>query len=82
MKKNIEMVMLIIISGATFIPWIYIYEILGQGPVDGLIPNVFFIPTMIVLAVMVGIMNLMVVGSTIRFIGSILKARYRRTFKK
>lgn len=82
MKKNIEMITAMIICGVSFTPWIYIQSILGQGPVDGPVPNAFFIPTIITLAIMVGIMNLMVVSSTIRFIGSILKARYRRAFRK
>lgn len=82
MKKNIEMAMFIIISGATFTPWIYIRDICEQGPVAGPIPNMFFTPVMISLAIMIGVMNLMVVSSTIRFIVSVLKARYRRAFKK
>lgn len=82
MKKNMEMLAMIIICGASFTPWIYIRNILEQGPVEGPIPNMVFNPTMIVLAIMVGIMNLMVVIPTIRFISNVLKARYRRAFKK
>lgn len=82
MKKNVEMLAMSLITTMTFIPWIYIRGIWEQGPVAGSIPNVFFTPVMIALVVMLGIMNLMVVSSTIKFIILVMKARYRRSFKK
>lgn len=82
MKKNIEMLVMMAISVATFIPWIYIRGMWEQGPVAGSIPTQFFSPTMIALAIVVGIMNLMVVSYTIKFISTVMKARYRRAFRK
>lgn len=82
MKNNVTMIAMSLITLVTFIPWIYIQGIWEHGPVTGPIPTQFFNPTMIVLAIMVGIMNLMVVSSTIRFVASVMKARYRRAFRK
>lgn len=82
MKNNVTMLAMIMFSLVTFIPWVYIRGIWEQGPINGPIPNVFFSPTMIALAIVVGIMNLMVVSSTIRFISTVMKARYRRAFRK
>lgn len=82
MKKNVEMIAMSLITVMTFIPWIYIQGIWEQEPVAGPIPTQFFNPTMIALAIVVGIMNLMVASSTIKFISTVMKARYRRAFRK
>lgn len=82
MKKNVTMFGMIVVTMMTFIPWIYIRGIWEQGPVAGSIPSMAFVPVMIALAIVVGIMNLMVASSTIKFIIDVMKARYRRAFRK
>lgn len=82
MKNNVTMLAMIAVTLVTFIPWVYIRGIWEQGPVAGPIPSMFFTPVMIALAIMMGVMNLMVVSSTIKFIAVVMKARYRRAFKK
>lgn len=82
MKNNVTMIAMSLITLVTFVPWVYIHGIWEQGPVAGPIPSMFFTPVMIALAIMVGVMNLMVVSGTIRFISTVMKARYRRAFRK
>lgn len=82
MKNNMAMLGMIIVCGGTFIPWIYIRAMWEQGPAEGPLPTWLFVPTMIALEISVGIINLMLVDPTIKFISTVMKARYRRTFKK
>lgn len=82
MKNNVTMFGMVSIALVTFVPWIYIHGIWEQGPTAGPIPSMFFTPVMIALAFMIGLMNLMVVSSTVKFIASVMKARYRRAFRK
>ena len=82
MKNNMAMLGMIIICGVTSIPWIYIRAMWEQGPAEGPLPTWLFVPTMIALEISVGIINLMVVDPTIKFISNVMKARYRRAFKK